>query len=119
MALRRGVSLAEADLVRERRDVLTVRDALADFAVADPSIEISEYVGANVPLLVRSLKIKTAVHRGQSVEAMVIDGALAVSMKVEVLEDGIPGQTIRIRNPQTKREFRGKVQNEQTILVSL
>jgi flagella basal body P-ring formation protein FlgA len=119
MALRRGVSLAEADLVRERRDVLTVRDALADFAVADPSIETSEYVAANVPLLTRSLKIKTVVRRGQNVEAMVIDGALAVSMKVEVLEDGIPGQTIRIRNPQTKREFRGKVQNEQTIIVSL
>lgn len=117
-ALRRGMLLVEADLVRERRDVLTVRDALADFAVADPSVETSEYVAANVPLLARSLKIKPAVRRGQSAEALVVEGALAVSIKVEVLEDGIPGQTIRIRNPQTKRELRGKVQNEQTILVS-
>jgi flagella basal body P-ring formation protein FlgA len=118
-ALRRGVLLADADLLRERRDVLTVRDALADFAVADPSVETSEYIAPNVPLLARSLKIKPAVRRGQSVEAMVVDGALEVSMKVEVLEDGIPGQMIRIRNPQTKRELRGKVQNEQTILVTL
>lgn len=118
-ALRRGVLLSEADLVRERRDVLTVRDALADFTVADPSVETSEYIAANVPLLVRSLKIKPAVRRGQSAEALVVDGALAVSIKVEVLEDGIPGQTIRVRNPQTKRELRGKVQNENTILVSL
>jgi flagella basal body P-ring formation protein FlgA len=118
-ALRRGVLLAEADLVRERRDVLTVRDALADFTVADPTIETSEYISANVPLLMRSLKIKPVIRRGQSADAMVVDGAMVVSIKVEVLEDGIPGQTIRIRNPQTKRELRGKVQNEQTILVSL
>lgn len=118
-ALRRGVLLGEADLARERRDVLTVREALADFAMADPSLETSEHVVANVPLLARSIKIKPAVRRGQNVEAMVVDGALAISMKVEVLEDGIPGQTIRIRNPQTKRELRGKVQNEQTILISL
>lgn len=118
-ALRRGVLLSEADLVRERRDVLTVRDALADFVVADSSVEIAEYVAAHVPLLARSLKTKPVVRRGQSADALVQDGALAVSIKVEVLEDGIPGQTIRIRNPQTKRELRGKVQNEETILVTL
>lgn len=118
-ALRGGVLLADADLVRERRDVLTVRDALADFAVADSTIEISDYVAPNVPLLARSLKVRPVVRRGQSIDVTVIDGALMVSMKMEVLEDGIPGQMIRIRNPQTKRELRGKVQNEQTILISL
>jgi flagella basal body P-ring formation protein FlgA len=40
-------------------------------------------------------------------------------MKVDVLEDGATGQVIRIRNPQTRRELRGKVQDEQTILISL
>jgi len=70
-------------------------------------------------LLARSLKITPVVRRGQSIDAMVVDGALEVSIKVEALEDGIPGQTIRLRNPQTKRELRGKVQNEQTILVNL
>lgn len=118
-ALRRGTLLADADLVRERRDVLSVRDALADFGGADSSIETAEYIAPNVPLLVRSLKVKPSLRRGQSAEALVVDGALSVSLKVEVLEDGIPGQVIRIRNPQTKRELRGKVQNEQTILVTL
>lgn len=118
-ALRRGALLADADLVRERRDVLTVRDALAEFAVIDASIEAGEHIPPNVPLLARSLKVKPAVRRGQFSQATVVDGALAISLKVEVLEDGVPGQIIRIRNPQTRRELRGKVQNEQTILVSL
>jgi flagella basal body P-ring formation protein FlgA len=29
------------------------------------------------------------------------------------------GQTIRVRNVKSKREFRGKVENEQTIHVTL
>lgn len=118
-ALRRGALLADADLVRERRDVLNIRDALADFTTADLNLETAEYIAPNAPLLARSIKTKPAVRRGQSAEATVSDGALSISMKVEVLEDGIPGQVIRIRNPQTRRELRGRVQNEQTILVSL
>lgn len=118
-ALRRGTLLADADLIRERHDVLTLREAPADFAAPDPGLELGENVTAHAPLPARSLKVKPAVRRGQAVEALVVDGALAITMKVEALEDGIPGQLIRIRNPQTKRELKGKVQNEQTILVSL
>jgi flagella basal body P-ring formation protein FlgA len=40
-------------------------------------------------------------------------------MKVEVLEDGAPGQIIRARNPISRRDVSGKVLNEQTILVTL
>jgi flagella basal body P-ring formation protein FlgA len=38
---------------------------------------------------------------------------------VEALENGAPGQTVRVRNLATRKEFRGKVRDEQTILVSL
>jgi flagella basal body P-ring formation protein FlgA len=53
------------------------------------------------------------------VDAIFQNGALSISFKVEVLEDGQPGQSIRIRNPRTRREFFGKVQNERTITVAL
>jgi flagella basal body P-ring formation protein FlgA len=118
-ALRRGTQLADADLVRERRDVMALRDPLADFANPDPGVETAEYIAPNAPLFARSLKARPVVRRGQSAEAVVADGALMISMKVEVLEDGAPGQVVRVRNPQSRRELRGKVQNEQTILVSL
>jgi flagella basal body P-ring formation protein FlgA len=35
------------------------------------------------------------------------------------LEDGTPGQIIRLRNLQSARDFSGKVLNEKTVLVSL
>jgi flagella basal body P-ring formation protein FlgA len=38
-------------------------------------------------------------------------------VKAEALEDGVPGQIVRVRNLQSRREFKGKVQDEQTVLV--
>ena len=40
-------------------------------------------------------------------------------MKVEVLEDGAPGQLIRVRNADSRHDIRGKVLDQQTILVAL
>lgn len=118
-ALKRGQLVAEADLTRERRDVLTVRDTLADFAAGDPTLELAEPLQAGTPLLARSVKVRPVIRRGQFAEARVQDGALQVTLKVEALEDGAPGQTIRARNPLSRRDFTGKVLDEQTILVSL
>jgi flagella basal body P-ring formation protein FlgA len=47
------------------------------------------------------------------------DGALNISLKVEALADGLPGQIVRVRNPKTKREFYAKVQDEQVVVINL
>ncbi|MEK7675881.1 MAG: flagellar basal body P-ring formation chaperone FlgA [Verrucomicrobiota bacterium] len=117
--LRRGQLLASADLAQERRDVLLLRDLLDAAATQDSTLELAENVPAGIPLTLRSVRIRPLVHRGKVVEALVRDGALHISLKVEVLEEGIPGQTVRVRNLQSRREFYGKVHDEQTILVSL
>ena len=63
--------------------------------------------------------MRAVVHRGQIAEALVRDGAISISLKVEVLEEGEPGQTVGVRNPVTRRQFRGRVLNEQTIQLLL
>ena len=117
--LKRGDSLADADLARERRDLLVIHEPLADFTAGDPTLQIAEPVSIGSPLFARSIKPMPVVHRGQTVVALVEQGALNITMKVEVLEDGAPGQIVRARNQQSLRDIRGKVLNEQTILVSL
>ena len=118
-ALRRGQLLSEADLRKERKDVLILRDTLSASSLMGSSLELTENIQEGAPLLSRSVKIRPSIRRGELVEAILQDGALSVSLRVEVLEDGLPGQLVRIRNPQSKRELRGKVQNEQTILIAL
>jgi flagella basal body P-ring formation protein FlgA len=117
--LMRGESVANADITRDRRDVLSVHEALADFAPDDDSLELADSVPANAILLARDVKPRAVIHRGQMADALLQDGALSIMMKVEALEDGAPGQIIHARNPVSQRNLTGKVLNAQTILVSL
>jgi flagella basal body P-ring formation protein FlgA len=117
--LKRGDSLADADVTRERRDMLLFHEPLAEFTPRDPTLQIAEPIGIGAPLFARCIKPMPVVHRGQTVVALVEQGSLNITMKVEVLEDGAPGQIVRARNQQSLRDIRGKVLNEQTIIVSL
>ena len=45
--------------------------------------------------------------------------SLSIRTKVEIMEDGAPGDFVRARNFTNRRELTGKVLNERTILISL
>jgi flagella basal body P-ring formation protein FlgA len=117
--LRRGQGLQEGDFTLERRDVLALREPLDAATLRNPSLEVVEGVAAGQPLLARALRPRPVVQRGQMVDGLVRDGALQINLRVEVLADGLPGQIVRVRNPKTKREFYAKVQDEQSVLISL
>ncbi len=117
--LKRGQPLAGSDFTAERRDVLSLREPLDESVLRDPSLELVEGVQAGQPLLARSVRMRPVVQRGQMVDGLVREGSLNISLKVEVLADGLPGQTVRVRNPKTKREFYAKVQDEQTVVINL
>ena len=118
-SLRRGQALAEAETVLERRDVLASRGILKALPVAVQDYELAESLAPGQVLSERSLRLKTVVFRGRRVDARIQAGTLEITTKVEALEDGYPGQSIRVRNPQSKREFRGVVQGEDTVLIPL
>lgn len=116
--LRRGDLLQGANLTREKRDALVLRDAFSPALISD-GLELTENVQTGAPLLNRSVRLYPVVQRGKMIDAIVQDGSLMITAKVQALEDGIPGQTIRVRNLKSGREFRGKVQNDQAVEVSL
>jgi flagella basal body P-ring formation protein FlgA len=117
--LRRGDRLQTASLARERRDNLTLRDALSSVNQDDASLELSENIPAGSPLLAHCVRIRPVVARGKVVDAVVQEGSLTITVKAQALEDGLAGQTIRLRNAKSGHEFRGKVHNEDTIEVTL
>ncbi len=117
--LKRGMLLRDTELARERRDILLARDTLADFERGNLDLEIAESVSSGAPILARDLRPRTVIHRGQRILALLEDGPLAITLKVEALEDGSAGQTIRARNPLSQRDLRGMVLDEQNIRVSL
>jgi flagella basal body P-ring formation protein FlgA len=117
--LKPGTPFEEADVARERRDVLNVREALLPDTLPSAALEIAETVAVGAPLSARTLRLRPVVRRGQLVDAQFVDGAMTISLKVEVLENGAPGQLVRVRNVQSRREFKGKVQDEHRIAVVL
>lgn len=117
--LMRGQALQGADIGQERRDVLTFRDGMAALPGELAGFDIGENLAAGQILTPRSLKQRPIIKRGKTLDALVADGPLQIVVKVEALEDGLPGQFVRVRNIKSRREFRGKVQDEQTVAVAL
>ena len=115
----RGLGLGDAELMRERRDLLTLRGSPAQVSPDDERLEFAENVAAGSPIIAKALRPRVVVRRGKLVDAVVMNGALNITVRAEALDDGAPGQIVRVRNLRSKREFRGKVKDEQTIVVSL
>lgn len=115
-----GESLADADVERDTRDVLTVHEPLATFKPDDDTtLELAEPVYANNILLARDIRPRSVIHRGQLADAVLQDGALSIMLKVVALQDGAPGQIIRARNPVSQRDLTGTVVDDHTIEISL
>ena len=117
--MKRGDPVRVADLNRQRRDMLLCSEPLAELSPDDSALEFVGPVQAGAPIWARLIRQKAVVHRGQSLAAMVQDGALQITLKVEALEDGAAGQVIRIRNPLSQRDLRAKVVDSQNVLVSM
>ena len=45
-------------------------------------------------------------------------GPVRVSTKVKVLEDGAPGEVVRVQNVMTRKELIGEVLDEKTIKIT-
>ncbi|MEY4916754.1 MAG: hypothetical protein RL616_667 [Verrucomicrobiota bacterium] len=117
--LKRGESVTTDAFARERRDILNVRESLADISASDDALEFTESVPTGTALTAHMIKPRTVLHRGQRADALVQDGAMSIKTRVEILEDGAPGETVRARNAATKRDLSGKVLDAKTILISL
>jgi flagella basal body P-ring formation protein FlgA len=117
--VKRGSLMGEADVARERRDIVNVHETLATFDEGDETLEFAGTVSAGYPILARDLKPKSVIHRGETADARIDDGALTIKLKVIALEDGAPGQTIKLRNAATSHYLSGKVIDEQTVAISL
>jgi len=83
------------------------------------SLQLAESVAVGMPVPNRAVRPRPLIKRGQMVDAIFEDGDLKISLKVESLQDGALGQTVRVLNPKTHRELYGKVQNEESISIAL
>lgn len=115
--IQRGVTLSEAKLVKKKTDVINLRDSIW-IGKPDTSQQLVTTVSAGTVLQERHLRRTPAIYRNQTVEAVLSHKALEIRLRVLALEDGAPGDVIRLRNTSSAKEIRGTVINSREVKVT-
>jgi flagella basal body P-ring formation protein FlgA len=104
-------------LVEPRRTaVLRERDALPVTA-GDRSYIVARAVPAGRLLGWRDLSRRPLVRKGELVEVSAVDGPLVVTLKAVAMESGAQGDTVLLRNPESRRNFSATVTHENRVQV--
>jgi flagella basal body P-ring formation protein FlgA len=107
----------DAALLEARRvDFLRERDALPS-AVGDGAFMFARSVQANRLLTWRDISRRALVRKGDLVDVAVIDGMLQVTMRGLAMENGAKGDTVTIRNPESKKDFAAQVIAENRVQI--
>lgn len=119
---KRGTTLDQADLQKDRRDVINFRDPIffqegSTSSLLLSDLRLAESIPAGAVVLARHVQARPVMFRNDHVQAVISDDVISVSTMVEVMSDGAPGQIVKARNLRTKKEIQGKVIDANTIQV--
>lgn len=104
------------ELETRRVDMLREREALPA-AVGDRSYIFARGVAAGRVLTWRDIARRPLVKKGESVEVSAVDGPLVVTMKAVAMENGARGDTVTVRNPDSRKDFSALVVDENRVQV--
>jgi len=103
-------------LETRRVDFLRERDALPA-TVGDHGFMFARAIQPNRLLTWRDVSRRPLVRKGDLVEVAAIDGLLSVTLKGVAMENGAAGDTVTIRNPDSKKEFAAQVVAENRVQI--
>ncbi len=111
-----GTTFDPSALEVRRVDLLRERDVLPA-AVGDRSHIFARALPPGRLLTWRDITRRPLVRKGDLVEVTAIDGSLAVTMKAMAMENGAQGDTVTVRNPESRRDFSALVVEENRVQV--
>ena len=103
-------ALKEVDVLNANKEVLTA-DAKLDY------FEIAQPVAADQVLSRADITPRRIVRRGKVVDVVVNEGGINITMKAMALADGGVGETIGVRNIDSKKDFQAQVVGSNTVQV--
>lgn len=107
----------DATVLESRRvDVLRERDALPA-SIGDRNFIFARAVPAGRMLTWRDIAKRPLVKKGDLVEVAAVDGPLVVTMKGMAMESGAKGETVTVRNPESRKDFAALVVSENRVQV--
>jgi flagella basal body P-ring formation protein FlgA len=113
----RGEALNESDFYLAEQNTLTIKGAPIGIESSLVGLESKSTILKDKPLLRRHTAKTPIVGRGDIVDAILTKGAMSITMKVQILDKGAPGDIVRVRNPNSKKQLKGIVTDESTIKI--
>lgn len=111
-----GTGFDASGLEARRVDLLRDREALPA-TVGDRSYVFARAVSAGRLLTWRDVARRPLVRKGDLVEVSASDGPLSVTMKALAMESGAQGDTVTVRNPESRKNFSALVVDENRVQV--
>lgn len=111
-----GAAFDAGVLETRRVDLFRERDVLPA-TVGDRSFAFARAVPAGRLLTWHDISRRPLVHKGGIVEVRATDGQLVVTMKALALENGSQGETITVRNPESRRDFPAVIVDENHVQI--
>lgn len=111
-----GAGFDPSMLDTRRVDMFRDRDAVP-VTVGDHSYVFSSSIPAGRLLTWRDIARRPLVKKGELVEVSAVAGVLTVTMKGVAMENGGRGDTVTVRNPDSRRDFSAMVVDENRVEV--
>jgi flagellar basal body P-ring formation protein FlgA len=103
----RGEPVSVSMLDPLRFDALREREAVV--GLEDLDVVFSRNVPNGRLLTWRDVSRRPLVRRGQMIEVAASEGSLTVTLRAVALADAARGEVVRVRNPDSRREFSAQV----------
>lgn len=103
------LEVRRVDLLRER--------AALPATVGDRSYAIARSIGAGRLLTWHDIQRRPLVRKGNLVEVSAADGQLLITMKALAMQSGAQGDTVTVRNPESRKDFAAMVVDENRVEV--
>jgi flagella basal body P-ring formation protein FlgA len=111
-----GSTFDTTRLKARRSDMLREHDLLPA-TIGDDGYMFARTVPVGRMLTWHDVARHQQVRKGDLVEVTAVDGLLKISMKALALEGGVTGDTITVRNPDSKKDFTALVTEENHVEV--
>jgi|YelNatPaOPRAMG01_1025707.scaffolds.fasta_scaffold13479_7 flagella basal body P-ring formation protein FlgA len=89
--------------------------------ITDPKLLLNKRVKNSlppgIPLRLDHLEEPPVLKKGDLANALLETPSLRISVKVVLLEDGRIGEIVRVKNPISNKELKGRVMDEKTLLI--
>jgi flagella basal body P-ring formation protein FlgA len=115
--LDRGVTLDSSLCSARQIDVLREKQPMVPIDTDLSLYEMAQTLSQERPLAWRDITLRPLVRKGQTVEVIVNDGALHITMKGLALSSAGHGESVIIRNPDSRSNFTARVVSPNTVQV--